>query len=164
MANTNMLKAREFSKEDVPQLLELMKGLARFEGYIDDFKVTEADIIDNGLNDKPLFKAYVAHHDNSSELLGMAVTYISPWTYNMRPNLVLKELFVKNSARGTQIGQKLMRAVAKQAKSINAKEIQWFVLSSNSKAQAFYTQLGGKHDSKWQVWDMLDDSINKLLE
>ncbi len=151
-----MINVREFSKQDVPQLLELMKSLARFEGYIDDFKVTEKDIVDNGLNDKALFKAYVAHSNNSSELLGMAVTYIIPWTFNMRPNLVLKELFVKETARGSQVGHELMQAVAKQAKSINAKEIQWFVLSTNSKAQAFYTQLGGKHDSKWQVWDMLD--------
>lgn len=156
MKNIRKIQVREFNEKDVSQLLALMQGLAQFEGYIDDFKVTEADIIKNGLNNQPLFKAYVAHYENSLELLGMAVTYTVSWTFNMRPNLVLKELFVKKSSRGSKIGQTLMQSVVKEAKAINAKEIQWLVLSTNKKAQAFYTQLGGKHDSTWQVWDMIN--------
>ena len=149
-----MIIAREFTKEDVPQLLELMRGLARYEGYIDDFKVSEDDLVENGLNQNPLFKAFVVHVDKSTNLLGMAVTYITPWTYTMRPNLVLKELFVKESARGSNVGHALMDAVVKQAKSISANEIQWLVLGNNHKAQKFYSKLGGKHNNQWQIWDM----------
>ncbi len=45
----------------------------------------------------------------------MAVTYIIPWTYDLKPTVILKELFIHESARGEGIGKALMKRVASYA-------------------------------------------------
>ena len=89
--------------EDTDCLLELMKGLARYEDYIDQFAVTRESILEHGFGDERLFTAFVAEHDD--ELVGMAVTYPIHWTYTLRPKLVLKELFVVEGARSMGVGK-----------------------------------------------------------
>ena len=81
-----------------------LSQLAIFEEYIDTFRVTEANLIAYGLTENPLFGAFVAAEHSSGRLLGMAVHYVVPWTYDMRPDLVLKELFVIKDVRGLGIG------------------------------------------------------------
>ena len=107
---------RPFAAEDAPGLLGLMRELAVFEGYIDDFRVTEADLLSFGLGPQVRFGALVAADTTSGRLLGMAVHYVIPWTYDMRPTLVLKELFVAQDARGSGVGHGLMGGVIGEAR------------------------------------------------
>jgi len=156
------IETREFTKKDVPQVLELMKGLAVFEGYIDDFKVTQSDLIKHGLCKNPIFKVFVAY--KQATILGIAVTYTIPWTYALCPTVVLKELYVSNHVRAQGVGKALMKNVAKQAKSINAPRIQWTVLSINEKAKKFYHDLGATTDGKWLAFALNKQSISKLIQ
>ena len=142
---------REFQFEDVPQLLQLMKGLAVFEGYIEDFKVKEEDIINAGLFENPSFRAFIAV-TNSGELTAMAVTYVVPWTYDIKPTLVMKELYVKPEWRGKKLGERLLGTVYAFANQIGASRIQWTVLKTNEKAQRFYKKNGGMGDDVWELW------------
>lgn len=74
---------------DAAALLQSMKRLAEFEHYIDDFRVTEADLLDGGLDCvvAPKFSAFVAE-GRSAELVGHAVVIEIAFTYDMRPTLV----------------------------------------------------------------------------
>ncbi len=131
-----------------------MQGLARFEGYIDDFGVTKGDIVKAGLSCPPQFYGYVVPDRNSETLLGMAITYIIPWTFSGRPHLVLKELYVDEVARGYGVGQLLMEAVLAQARETGAFRIQWTVLARNDRAKSFYRRLGADHDDQWENWEI----------
>ncbi|WP_428686522.1 N-acetyltransferase family protein [Roseibium sp.] len=135
---------------DVDRLLELMTGLARFEGYFDDFAVTRDSVLAGGFGDAPIFKAFVAEVEGT--VIGMAVTYVVPWTYTLRPRLVLKELFINEGHRDAGAGRALFAAVAEHARHLGAGEIAWTVTNGNSKAEAFYRSVGGKPDVKWQNW------------
>lgn len=141
---------RDFAPSDAPQLLALMRDLARFEDYLDDFAVTEADLLEHGLGKDALFHTVVAEVEG--RLIGMAVTYVVPWTYTRRPRLVLKELFVSADARGTGAGKALMAEVVKSARAMNADHVAWTVMKGNNAAERFYGQLGGRPDQKWENW------------
>lgn len=155
---------RAFAVADVPELLELMRGLARFEGYLDRFCVTEATLIEHGLGAQPRFGAFVAELAGAQDwrLAGMAVTYVIPWTFDLRPTLVMKELFVRDEARGQQVGAALLRAVAARAAEIDAPRVIWTVLSENRRAQAFYRSHGAEHDSDWQNWHLDEAAIRRV--
>ncbi|MEM7701542.1 MAG: GNAT family N-acetyltransferase [Pseudomonadota bacterium] len=160
MAAIDPAAARRFRKGEEGQLLSLMRGLARFEGYIDDFAVTTRDIVDAGLSYPPQFYGYVVPDRKSGTLLGMAITYIIPWTFSGKPHLVLKELYVDDPARGFGVGQRLMKAVLAQAHEIGAFRVQWTVLARNERAKAFYSRLGAQHDAQWEDWEIrLSDSV-----
>ncbi len=142
---------REFEREDVEQLLQLMRDLAIFEGYIDDFAVTEKDLLQYGLEDNPSFKAFVCVA-TTGELAAMAVTYLIPWTYDLKPTIVMKELYVKPQWRSYGLGKQLLNAVYTYARQKGAARVQWTVLKTNDKAKHFYIRNGGKEDNTWELW------------
>ena len=57
----------------------------------------------------PEFFAWVAELDGA--LVGYAVIYVIPFTFDLRPTVVLKELFIEEAARGREFGHGLMSAV-----------------------------------------------------
>ena len=144
------MRVRLAVPKDADRLLELMRELARFEDYINEFAVTRESILEHGFGDALLFTAIVAEHED--DLVGMAVTYPILWTYTLRPKLVLKELYVVEAARNMGTGKALMEAVISHARSIGAAEIIWTVMSGNTAAEGFYRSLGGYSDSKWNNW------------
>lgn len=150
------MRVRLAERTDVDRLLELMRGLARFEEYIDDFAVTRESVLDHGFGEGRLFTAFVAEEDD--DLVGMAVAYTIPWTYTLRPKVVLKELFVVEAARNLGAGKALMAAVVSHARSIDAAELIWTVMEGNREAEGFYRSLGASPDHKWNNWSLnLDD-------
>lgn len=156
MGNSWEYRIRPAERGDVDRLLELMRGLARFEEYIDDFAVTRESVLEHGFGDARLFTAFVAEQDD--DLVGMAVVYTIPWTYTLRPKVVLKELFVVEAARDMGAGKALMAAVISHAESIGAAELNWTVMTGNSAAERCYRSLGASPDRKWNNWALsLDD-------
>jgi len=149
-----MSAVREFQFGDAEMALALMRDLACFEGYIDDFNVTAADLIKHGLGPDQLFSAFVVPEEDEQTLLGIAVTYIVPWTYDLKPVLVLKELFVSEDARGRGIGEALFRHALEHGRKRGASKIQWTVLQSNNRAKTFYRRLGGSKDTNWETWHL----------
>jgi GNAT superfamily N-acetyltransferase len=136
---------------DAPQLLSLMRGLAQFEGYDDRFAVTVDALLERGFSSRPPeFIAWVAELEG--KLLGYAVIYVIPFTFDLRPTLVLKELFIDATARGRNLGHGLMDAVIEHGRSLNARLIRWQVLPSNEPAKGFYGQLGASVDADWENW------------
>jgi len=155
MTCTDHIVVREFRKSDTPQILELMRGLAQFEGYSDEFRVTEDDILEKGFGENAIFHAFVGHLSSSSQLQAMVVTYVIPWTYDLRPTLVVKELFVSQQGRGKGLGRSLMEQVVMRAHSIGAARIQWTVLDGNYKAEEFYKHIGGEREKIWHTWKLI---------
>ena len=158
---------RPFTHSDVPQLLALMRGLAAFEGYLEEFKVSAADLITFGLGPAAQFEALVAV-DEAAEpaakpaprpapvpLLGMCVLYRIPWTYDMKPKLVMKELYVDEAARGRGIGGALLQAARQRARQLGASALIWTVLKGNQRAEAFYTKYGARPDPLWDNWGLI---------
>ena len=134
---------------DCEALLALMKNLAVFEDYIDDFVVTENDLLKHGFSQFPAtFTALVAEQD--SKLMGYLVYYLIPFTYDLKPTLFIKELYVDEYARGQSIGKKLMQRTIVDAKEKGCGRMKWEVLSDNIKPQSFYKSFGAEYDARWQ--------------
>lgn len=146
---------RPFERRDVGAVLVLMRALAVFEGYDDKFRVTEADIVDHGLEPSPRFGVFVAEVDGT--IVGIAVHYLIPWTYDLKPVVVLKELYVAEAARGMSVGHALVERLRDHATSIGASAIKWTVLHSNMPAKAFYRSLDGRADDIWELWKLTID-------
>ncbi|MEM9589985.1 MAG: GNAT family N-acetyltransferase [Pseudomonadota bacterium] len=141
---------RLFEEQDVPQLYELMLGLAAYEDY--ELGVTEQDVRENGLGERPPFRALVAHEAGSDDLLGMAVVFEIPYTYHGKPDLFLKELFVTEAARGKGVGHHLFACVKAQAKAQGCRNLRWLVANWNDDGKAFYSKNGGQREDRWEEW------------
>lgn len=152
MSSATMPGVRAARVQDVPQLLQLMRGLAQFEGYASQFAVTEQDLLERGFghDGAPQFHAFVA--DADGELQGYALVYLIPFTFDLQPTLVLKEFFVSDGARRGGIGRDLLAAVIEFGRARGVRLVRWQVLPDNEAAKRFYRSFGGSIDADWENW------------
>ncbi|MFZ6743916.1 GNAT family N-acetyltransferase [Undibacterium sp. JH2W] len=137
---------------DAAGLLQLMRELAVFEGYLTEFRVTVEDLLVRGLDaERPQFRAYVAATP-TGDLLAYAVLVEVAFTYDLHPDWRLKELYVTTPARQLGIGSTLMQAVIAAARQYGCGRLKWDVLPGNSNAKRFYRQLGGEPVRDWEAW------------
>ncbi len=140
-------------------VLRLMIGLAEFESYIHDFKVTEKELIQRLFKNQD-FNVLVASVDG--KLMGILTYYYLPFTYDLRPWMIIKELFVEPAARSQQLGGRLMARAAAICIENNGSKIKWDVLNSNEAASKFYRQLGAKADEEWQGYYLSNKALAQL--
>src|SRR2546421_11239247 len=152
---------RKAVETDVSKLLVLMRELARFEKYIDAFAITADPLVEQGFRRSPPdFQCFVGEEDG--ELLGMLVYYFIPFTYRAKPNVIVKELYVSETARGRGIGKLLMRAVANEAVKRGSGAIKWYVANWNNTGIDFYERLGAKLNRDWLEFEMSEEMFRRL--
>jgi len=141
---------RLFQKKDSAQLLDMMRALAEFEHYIDDFDMDAQTLESWGLGRDPGFFIFVAVEN--STLLAYAAAYTIPYTYDRKLTVVLKEMYANPEARGTGAAHAVMQAVIDHARSTGAARLHWLVLPDNQRAKSFYEKFGGQPDKSFEPW------------
>ncbi|MDO9519271.1 MAG: GNAT family N-acetyltransferase [Pseudohongiella sp.] len=140
---------RNAQRSDIAALLSMMKALAVFEGYADKFRVTAPEL-EKRLFDHRDFDVLVADH--YGQACGMLVYYRLPFSYDLKPWVYMKELFVREHMRSAGVGKKLMQSFIAGCKQQGVAKIRFDVLSSNERAQKFYKWLGAEATIEWQLF------------
>ncbi|MCL6415025.1 GNAT family N-acetyltransferase [Aestuariirhabdus sp. Z084] len=155
----NQLQIRYAQPVDNARLLQLMRQLAEFEGYLEQFAVTGPEL-QQRLFDRQEFSVLVAQADD--QLAGMLVYYHIPFTYDLTPWIQLKELYVVDAYRSKGVGRALMRRLARECAHEGGKKIRWDVLAANEKAKGFYRSLGARPETEWELFSMTDKVMAEL--
>jgi GNAT superfamily N-acetyltransferase len=155
------MQIRRAVEADVPNLLPLMRELAEFEKYADDFAVTEEVLREQGFRRSPPDFHCLIAEDNGA-LIGLLVYYFVPFTYRAKPNVIVKELYVADGHRSTGVGSLLMKAVAKEAKQAGCGMIKWYVAKWNQRSIEFYQRLGARIDPDWHEFQMSEKVFRDL--
>lgn len=155
-----LLSIREARPDDVPAVLELMHALAEFEGYLDDFVVDADALLTRAFGPAAQCQVFVAETD---AICGYAVVQSLAFTFDLRPSVRLKELYVVQGQRGGGVGGQLMRRIAQWALEQGAGRLLWDVLAGNDAAERFYSHLGGRRESQWIAYRMDDRELLRLV-
>lgn len=155
------MQIREAIKEDMPQVLELIKELAIFENEPDAVEITKEVLEQEGFGENPLFTCFVA--EKNDEIVGAALVYFrfSTWKGRM---LHLEDLIVKESERGKGIGEALYSIVMQYAFDRGLKRVAWDVLDWNQGAIRFYERSGAKLMKDWRVVHMNESGLRNYIE
>jgi GNAT superfamily N-acetyltransferase len=137
---------RKAQKQDLPEVLFLIKELATYEKAPDEVTVTLKELEQDGFSDHPIFEIILA--ENGNGVLGMAFYYTSYSTWKGRC-LYLEDIIVKEKFRRLSIGKMLFEAVIQKAKEVKAKRLQWQVLDWNTPAIKFYEKYNAEISSEW---------------
>lgn len=154
------MKVREAIKNDMPQVLELIKELAIFEKEPDAVEVTVADLEREGFGENPLFNCFVAEMDD--EIVGAALVYYRFSTWKGR-TLHLEDLIVKEAKRGNGIGEALYKQVMQFAFDRGLKRVAWDVLDWNVGAIRFYERSGATIVKDWRVVHMDEKGLHNFI-
>ena len=132
--------------EDVPLILEFIKGLAEYEKMSDEVVATE-EILDEWLFDKE--KAEVIFAIAEGEEVGFALFFHNFSTFLGRAGIYLEDLFVKPKYRGNGYGKAILKRLAQIAVERGCGRLEWSCLDWNQPSIDFYLSLGATPMSGW---------------
>ncbi len=151
---------REAQKKDMPQVLALIKELARFENESNAVQISVEDLESAGFSGKPLFKCFVVDLDGTIPAMALTYPRFSTWA---GPTVHLEDLMVTESMRGTGMGKALYTEVMKHAHNIGVKRVEWVVLDWNTPAIDFYEKSGANILEGWCTVQMDEEGIKKFV-
>jgi GNAT superfamily N-acetyltransferase len=153
---------RPATREDVPTILALIRGLAEYEKLAHEVEADEARLADTLFGARPGAEVVIAEVDGMPA--GFALFFHNYSTFLAKPGLYLEDLFVLPDYRGHGIGRALMVHLAKLAVARGCGRFEWSVLDWNAPAIGFYRSLGAIGMDEWTVQRVDGDALQRLAD
>ncbi|MDA8971020.1 GNAT family N-acetyltransferase [Flavobacteriaceae bacterium] len=151
---------RKATKEDMPDVLELIKELAVFEKQPNAVQINIDTLVTEGFGNQPLFTCFVSLLEG--QIVGMALCYFRFSTWKGR-SVHLEDLIVKESKRGQGVGMALYKRVMEYAASFNVKRVEWVVLGWNTPAIKFYEKTGATILKDWYLAQFDQEGLSNFI-
>ncbi|MFP5219673.1 MAG: N-acetyltransferase family protein [Actinomycetes bacterium] len=146
---------------DVPVLLALVRELAIYEREPDAVVATEELLHEALFGAHPVASCHVAL-DESGDVAGFALWYVTFSTWTCRPGLWLEDLFVRPAARRLGLGRQLLQALAAVCVERGYPRFEWWVLDWNEPPHAFYRSIGARPEDEWTTWRLDGAALAEL--
>jgi GNAT superfamily N-acetyltransferase len=147
-------------ENDVPVIVELIKGLAEYERLSGEVVATDADIHEALFGPRPSAEVVLAVADDRA--VGFALFFHNFSTFRGRPGLYLEDLFVVPEWRSRGVGRQLLLHLARMAVNRNCARMEWSVLHWNDPAIRFYQRLGATVMEEWRICRLTGDALTRL--
>lgn len=128
-------------RNDVPLILEFIKKLASYEGYLDALSVTE-ELLEKGLFEEK--KAEVLFVLEEGIEVGFAFFFQTFPAYPGGGAIYIDDLFVDSRCRGKGYGKALLSCIAELALERGCVRLEWNCLKWNKTSMEFYKAMGAK--------------------
>jgi ribosomal protein S18 acetylase RimI-like enzyme len=151
------LTFRPMREEDAPQVVEMVKGLARDTGARIVPRLTSENLIAS----RDLIDVTIAEDEKG--LLGACLTLLTYSTWRDAKGLYVVDLFVDPRARNGGVGLKLLREAARRGRAKGARFIKLEVDRTNRGAERFYERLGFVRNDKDRLFVLEDDKVTDFL-
>jgi len=150
---------RKGRKEDLSQVLNLVKELAIYEKAPNEVEVTISQMEEWGFGSDKIFDFFVA--ENNGEIVGIAVYYYKYSTWKGKC-LFLEDIIVTENERKNGFGKLLFDAVVQVAKKDKVKRMEWQVLEWNEPAINFYKKTKTVFDDEWVNCKLTYEELQKM--
>lgn len=151
---------RESTREDIPDILELIQELANFEKEPDAVELDAKELEREGFGENPIYTCFVA--EVQGKIAGMALVYFRFSTWKGR-TVHLEDLIVRDSMRGIGLGRALYRKVLSYSVEQGCKRTEWVVLDWNKPAIDFYRRSGATVCTNWHTVQMDEKAMKNYL-
>lgn len=150
---------RRGKKEDLTQVLSLVKELAIYEKAPNEVEVTVAQMEEWGFGTDKQFDFFVAEKDG--KIVGTAIYYYKYSTWKGKC-LFLEDIIVTETERKNGFGKLLFDAVVQVAKKDKVKRMEWQVLEWNEPAINFYKKTKTVFDDEWVNCKLTYEELQKM--
>ena len=157
---TDNIIIRHSTPNDIPDILNMIKGLAEYEKLADEVRATENNLEKYIFGKEKFVDAWLAEFNN--EIAGHVIFFHNFSTFLSKPGLYIEELYVKPEFRNKGIGKKLLMKVIEIAKADNCGRVEWAVLDWNKPAIEFYKSMKALAMDEWTVFRLTEDNFGQF--
>jgi len=158
--DTTTFQIRTARREDVPVILELIRGLADFEKLSHLCVATESDLDAAIFGQKPVVEVVLGWEGAVS--IGFALFFHNFSTFLGRPGLYLEDIYVESAWRGRGYGRAMLIHLARLAVERGCGRFEWSVLDWNAPAIGFYQALGATVLPDWRITRVTGPALDRL--
>ncbi len=150
------------TEDQVPLILELIRGLAEYEKLAHEVVATEQSLRASLFGPRPDAEVVIGYVDD--EPAGFALFFHNYSTFLGQRGLYLEDLFVKPAFRGGGVGRRLLQHLARLAVERGCGRFEWWVLDWNEPAIGFYQGLGARPMGDWTVYRLTGPALEALAD
>lgn len=145
---------------DIPVILDLIRGLARYEKLEHKVEATEDGLSAALFGDSP--RVFCDLAEVEGEVAGFALWFYTFSTFVGRHGIYLEDLFVRPEFRGQGLGKALIRSLARRCVTEGLGRFEWSVLDWNEPAIQFYRAQGALLLDDWTMCRVEGEALKVL--
>lgn len=153
------MKIRKAVRQDVPLILEFIKGIARYE-KMENEVVATTELLEEQLFDKGRAEVIFVMEEGAE--VGFALFFHNFSTFLGRSGLYLEDLFVYPEHRGKGYGKALFLELVRIANERGCGRMEWVCLNWNKPSIEFYRSMGAMSLDEWTTYRLTSDAMKKL--
>ena len=153
------MEIRKAVRQDVPLILEFIKGIARYE-KMENEVVATTELLEEQLFDKGRAEVIFAMEEGVE--VGFALFFHNFSTFLGRSGLYLEDLFVYPEHRGNGYGKALFLELVRIANERGCGRMEWVCLNWNKPSIDFYRSMGAVPLDEWTTYRLTSDAMKKL--
>lgn len=154
------MEIRKACQKDVPQILEFIKGIARYEKMENEVVATE-NMLHEWLFQKEVAEVVFAEEDGKA--VGFALYFHNFSTFVGKAGIYLEDLYVFPEHRGKGYGKALFLHLAKTALERGCGRMEWVCLNWNQPSIDFYRSMGAISLDDWKTYRLTEDALKELV-
>ena len=154
------MKIRLATREDIPEILTMLRAFAEFEDLGQFCEVSEYRLQAALFGDTKVAEALVAVVGDA--FAGYAIFYPNFSTFRGQCGFYLEDLYVRDEFRGTGLGEKMLSEIARIGRERGYERIDFSVLDWNERAMKFYRRLGAVSDESEVRFKFTDEAFKAL--
>ncbi|MEV6867645.1 GNAT family N-acetyltransferase [Streptosporangium subroseum] len=151
---------RPATPDDVPAIIDMIRGLAEYEKALDKVETTAEQLHDALFGASPAAFCHIA--TDGDRVAGYALWFVSYSTWRGKHGIYLEDLFVHPDHRGRGHGKELLIELAGICVERDYGRFEWAVLNWNTPAIEFYRSLGAAPLDEWITYRITGSALDKL--
>lgn len=155
------MEIRKAGPKDVPQVLEFIKGIARYEKMENEVIATE-EKLHEWLFEKQV--AQVVFAEEEGVAVGFALFFHNFSTFVGKAGIYLEDLYVLPEHRGKGYGKALFLHLAKTALELGCGRMEWVCLNWNTPSIEFYKSMGAISLDEWKTYRLTEQALQALAD
>ncbi|WP_433242856.1 N-acetyltransferase family protein [Streptosporangium sp. CA-135522] len=151
---------RPATPDDVPAIIDMIRGLAEYEKALDKVETTAEQLHDALFGAEPAVFCHIA--TDGETVTGFALWFVSYSTWLGKHGIHLEDLFVHPDHRGSGYGKQLLVELARICVERGYGRFEWSVLDWNTPSIEFYRSLGAESLDEWVMYRLTGSALEKL--
>ncbi|MEV4180923.1 GNAT family N-acetyltransferase [Streptosporangium canum] len=151
---------RPATPDDVPAIIDMIRGLAEYEKALDEVETTAEQLHDALFGPSPAVFCHIATDGES--VTGFALWFVTYSTWLGRHGIHLEDLYVHPVHRGAGYGKQLLIELARICVERGYGRFEWAVLDWNTPSIEFYRALGAEPLDEWDTYRLTGPALEKL--